>query len=341
MSQTIPLTGIKQLVGQWLGQGKRVSGPSRVNADTILYMNLDSPDGLLLEGFVHPGNSLKEFVLPPHEKLYDYVIKGRDVELRNNDAPAPERLIIGARPCDAAALPILDHIFNWDYIDEPYNRRRNALTTVTLACASHDDACFCTSLGLAPDAERGSDAILFALGNAEYEVRCLTPKGEALFAGKCTPSDRKGSVPPGPPKHFDAKQIEAFVAGQFDSPVWREEALACMGCGACSYGCPTCHCFDIVDERNAGGGIRARNWDACQFPLFTLHASGHNPRKGQSSRQRQRIYHKFRIYPEKFKEYLCTGCGNCVRRCPAGLGLLSMLTAIRETGAQAQKTPPA
>ena len=273
--------------------------------------------------------------MPPHEKLYEYVVKGRDVELRNQEAFPPERLILGGRPCDAAALPILDHIFNWDFVDAAYNQRRQALTIVSLACTRQDDACFCTSVGLAPDAVQGSDALLVPLGNDEYEVRCQTPKGEALFAGKCTPSDRQGSVPAGPAKQFDAKQVEALITSQFEAPVWREQALACLGCGACAYGCPTCHCFDIVDEGHAGGGIRARNWDAFQFPLFTLHASGHNPRQGQASRQRQRVYHKFHIYPEKFKEYLCTGCGNCVRRCPAGLGLLSVLTAIQQAGAAA------
>lgn len=341
MSQTLSLTGIRQLIEQWLGQGKRAAGPARINADTILYTALETPAQLILDGFIHPGNSIKGFVLPPHEKLYGYVIKGREVELRDNDAALPEMLVLGARPCDAAALPILDHVFNWDFVDEPYQRRREATTVVSLACQSHDDACFCTSLGLAPDAERGSDALLFDLGNGDYEVRCLTAKGEKLFAGKCTTSDKKGSVPAGPAKRFDAKQVEAFARDQFDSPIWREQALACLGCGACTYGCPTCHCFDIVDEGNARGGIRARNWDACQFPLFTLHASGHNPRKGQSSRQRQRVYHKFHMYPDKFKEYLCTGCGNCVRRCPVGLGLLSVLTAIQDSAGQDQKASPA
>ena len=84
----------------------------------------------------------------------------------------------------------------------------------------------------------------------------------------------------------------------------------------------------MVDEGNASAGHRVRNWDACQFAMFTLHASGHNPRNVQSQRQRQRIHHKFQIYPEKFGEVLCTGCGNCTRNCPAGLGVLSVLKTI-------------
>ena len=104
-----------------------------------------------------------------------------------------------------------------------------------------------------------------------------------------------------------------FLAGGFESPEWKNMTLRCLGCGACAFNCPTCHCFDIADEGNAAGGAGVRNWDACQFGLFSLHASGHNPRDVQPKRQRQRIYHKFKSYPEKFGATLCTGCGNCTR----------------------------
>jgi ferredoxin len=71
-----------------------------------------------------------------------------------------------------------------------------------------------------------------------------------------------------------------------------------------------------------------KNWDACQFSMFSLHASGHNPRSVQAQRQRQRIQHKFRIYHEKFGTLLCTGCGNCGRNCPVSLGVLNVVEAI-------------
>jgi ferredoxin len=62
--------------------------------------------------------------------------------------------------------------------------------------------------------------------------------------------------------------------------------------------------------------------------MFTMHASGHNPRSDQSQRQRQRIHHKFQIYPDKFGELLCTGCGNCSRNCPVDMGVLPVLKTI-------------
>ena len=73
--------------------------------------------------------------------------------------------------------------------------------------------------------------------------------------------------------------------------------------------------------------------------MFTAHASGHNPRSAQSQRQRQRIYHKFEVYPAKFGETLCTGCGNCSRVCPAGLGLAPVLAAIEKEQAARPNAP--
>jgi ferredoxin len=113
--------------------------------------------------------------------------------------------------------------------------------------------------------------------------------------------------------------------------------MRCHGCGACAAVCPTCHCFDIMDEpEGVDRGTRRRNWDTCQTALFTLHGSGHNPRHDQGARIRQRVTHKFGIYPKKFGEILCTGCGRCVRVCAAGMDLLEILGEIqRQAGAAA------
>jgi len=343
VSATISQSSLRELVASWIAQGKRVAGPRFVSSrlssggappsrpaktGSVLYGPLQSADQLVLEGFIHPANSVKEFLFPKHEELYGYHITGKGIELTEVEPLRLEQVLIAARPCDAAALPILDHVFNWDYKDELYNTRRQLTTVVTLACAGHDDACFCTSVGLGPAAERGSDVLLLELGGGAYEVRCLTGKGKALFEGKLEASERVASLPPGPEKRFDAERAQAFVRENFESSFWPAQTLACLGCGACAYTCPTCHCFDIVDEGNIERGVRARNWDSCQFSMFTLHASGHNPRPNQPARQRQRIDHKFRIYPEKFGEILCTGCGNCTRNCPEGLGVLSVAVAL-------------
>ena len=321
---TLTRDELRTLVGSWMAAGKICLGPVRVKAGTVLFARLASPQDLLLDGWVRPANSIKELLLPRHEVLYGYRVEKDGIALLDPPESVPEQIAIGAHPCDAAALPILDKVFNWDFRDEAYNRRREATTVITLACTGSDEECFCTSVGLGPEAERGSDAMLFGRGDGTFAVGSLTEKGRALLGV----DEAQGGRSNPPPVHFDPKQVARFAVDHFADPFWQSHALACVGCGACAYTCPVCHCFDIVDEGNGREGVRARNWDACQFPLFTLHASGHNPRHGQGDRQRQRIYHKFHVYPEKFGETLCTGCGNCARNCPVGLGVLPLVTEI-------------
>jgi ferredoxin len=326
MSPVIPQDGLRKLVAGWLAEGKRVFGPTEIKPGLPLYRQLRSADELQLGGWIRPANSIKELVFPRHEPLYGYRVKREGVELFDVAWEATEQIVIGPHPCDAAALPILDKVFNWDYKDELYNRRRAAATVITFACSSMDDECFCTSVGLAPDSARGSDAVLVEKDGA-YEVLCASAKAAALLGVEPAAAQAEAAQP-GPAVKFDPAQVAAFARDHFEDPFWARQSLACVGCGACAYTCPVCHCFDIVDEGNPREGQRARNWDACQFPMFTLHASGHNPRRDQAGRQRQRIYHKFFMYPEKFGDILCTGCGNCARNCPEGLGVLPVVTEI-------------
>ena len=329
MSQRVTKDELRRRVAEWLDAGNMVAGPVQVKHGTVLFTPLASANALLLDGWVRPSNSIKEFVFPRHDVLYGYSIGTNGIALHETEPEPKPQVIVGAHPCDAAALPILDKLFNWDYADDFYNRRREATTVVTMACTAYDDECFCTSVGLGPAAERGSDVMLYDAGDGAYAVHCLTEKGAKLWGAEVEPApENKGIPTAGPAPKFKPAEVGAFAKDHFEDPFWKEHALACLGCGACAYTCPVCYCFDIVDEGNTREGVRARNWDACQFGLFTAHASGHNPRPNQGARQRQRIYHKFLMYPEKFGEILCTGCGNCARNCPEGLGVLPVVSEI-------------
>ena len=67
--------------------------------------------------------------------------------------------------------------------------------------------------------------------------------------------------------------------------------------------------------------MRVRSWDSCQYALFTLHASGHNPRPLKKARMRQRVMHKFSYARETAGTVFCSGCGRCVRACPVNLDI--------------------
>jgi len=325
------------------GRGLRVVGPveepSRGGA--AAYREVGSADELALGGGL-PARSLKEQFLPPTEVLFGFRRSRDGVELIDTPPRALATVLLGVRPCDAAAPELLDRVMGWDYRDEPWFARREATTVVALACPGVDESCFCTAVGLGPDDSRGADLVLTPVKGG-YHVDVVTPKGEALVAAS---SSRFAA-----PKHAEAaaefhraarEKVErnvprvgegmaAWLAGNFEHEVFSRLALRCHGCGACAAVCPTCHCFDIVDEpEGLFGGVRRRNWDTCQTAVFTLHGSGHNPRPEQNSRFRQRVMHKFSIFPRRFGETLCTGCGRCARACPGGVDLPEIVRDLEE-----------
>lgn len=336
MSQIITLEQLKQTLGAKIASGTSVVAPV-LDGDFASFKYIDDVEKASFVPRVCMQNSIKEFFFPKHETLFSFVRQGNDVVL--TDAPEfdKEQIIVGARPCDAAALPILDPLFAWDYQDRFFQARRAKTTVVSFACAKTDAHCFCSAVGGAPDNTAGADALLFDLGDGSFEVRVITEKGKALFENKTSESDKVGAACEPPKADFDVATIADWIRDNFTSPLWEKVSLRCVGCGACAFVCPTCHCFDMVDEGSYYKGKRVKNWDSCQEAMFTLHASGHNPRGSQGKRQRQRLSHKFVTYPEKFKFYLCTGCGSCSRSCGQMFGVRPCLEALNKQGVQAEK----
>jgi predicted aldo/keto reductase-like oxidoreductase len=67
-------------------------------------------------------------------------------------------------------------------------------------------------------------------------------------------------------------------------------------------------------------------------PLFTLEASGHNPRPNKADRLKNRVGHKFSYYPSLHSgRFSCCGCGRCIRSCPSSVDIRKIvLDAVKE-----------
>ena len=76
---------------------------------------------------------------------------------------------------------------------------------------------------------------------------------------KPAPADAQPPAPPELPTRLDPQAVKKWLDANFDSDFWTRQAMSCLGCGACSCLCPTCHCFDIVDEGSWNRGQRRRN----------------------------------------------------------------------------------
>jgi ferredoxin len=256
------------------------------------------------------------------------------------DLPSGESILFGVRPCDARALGLLDRVFIDGQQSDPYYARlREKTTVIGLACSQAMPSCFCTSVGGGPGDTTGMDVQATAL-EKRLLLRATTPKGGELLASASDLLTEAGpeavqeaeeqvrsveaQLAPVPAAGSDRRLAEAFEA-----PLWETAGRKCLGCGTCSFLCPTCHCFDISDEVRGDRGRRVRTWDCCAYPQFTLHGSGHNPRPTPKERWRQRVMHKFRYAVENLEVCFCVGCGRCIRNCPVSLDLR---TALRELG---------
>jgi formate hydrogenlyase subunit 6/NADH:ubiquinone oxidoreductase subunit I len=334
MATIITEQNLRTLIDALLAEGARVVGPKRVDAMT-LYEPLASGEELILGTL--PRRSAKETFFPLCEDILSYEKKEGKLTVADVDlSRLPATVLVGALPCDAAAPGILDAVFSWDYNDEFYLERRKKTTIIGIACTKADDACFCTAVGYSPAETKGSDLFLIPLEGGKYRCQVSTDKGNLLVeqhknlfsAGDGT------ALPLAEPAmaKLDLVKVRGWLEQNFESDFWQEIAERCVGCGACAFICPACHCFDINDEGSEGKGVRRKHWDACGFGKFTNHASGHNPRDVQPQRYRNRIMHKFKYYDDKFGQTLCTGCGRCVRACPVGVDIAAILAAISAKG---------
>ncbi|KAF0220821.1 MAG: 4Fe-4S [Geobacteraceae bacterium] len=333
MPKTITEQNLRLLIDSLIKEGTRVIGPRRTGTIT-LYEPLARGEELDLNEL--PRRSAKEVFFPVCENILSFQRGEEGVKVTDIDPCAfPETVLIGARPCDAAAAPVLDSVFSWDYKDEFFLQRRRKTTVIGLACTTADDACFCSAVGLSPADSKGADLFLTPVREGGYLCEALTDKGKTLitsharlFAETSAAAPLSLNEPAG--VKLDLHKIKGWLDENFESPIWKEIADRCAGCGSCAFLCPACHCFDIVDEGTEAEGHRRKFWDACGFGKFTDHASGHNPRDAQPKRYRNRIMHKFKYYDDKFGQTLCTGCGRCIRWCPVGIDIKAVLEEIQK-----------
>jgi sulfhydrogenase subunit beta (sulfur reductase) len=110
------------------------------------------------------------------------------------------------------------------------------------------------------------------------------------------------------------------------TPVWKEIAERCYSCGSCNTTCPTCFCFDMVDDIDPEmkGGVRYRTWDSCQLLDFAVVAGGHNFRGERWQRVKHRWQRKFLYLYRQFGRPYCTGCGRCSRACTADINIVDV-----------------
>ncbi len=289
-----------------------------------------------------PMQGLKRLVYPPEERLFE---TGPDMAVRESAVEARPTAVIGARPCDLAALDTLTQVFQaGPYPDTRFAARRQSLFLVAVNCARPADTCFCSSMNTGPRAEAGYDLALTELigdGRHAFLVEAGSDAGRTLL--EALPGEAASDAEKEEALEVSARAaaamtramvpgVEALLKRAYDHPHWEEVAERCLACANCTMVCPTCFCGTVEDRSSLDGATaeRWRRWDSC-FTLEFSYIHGGAVRKETASRYRQWMTHKLSHWHDQFGRSGCVGCGRCIGWCPVGIDITAEAGAIAES----------
>ena len=343
----LPKAGFRRLTDA-LAERYALYGPVRHEISGEVIFDLVADPGEIDLDAPIPFNPPKGMVFPQAERIlsfsYDRATKAVSIE---RDDLAAAKAFVGLRACDLNGLLCLDRfLLGQEYVDEVYLEYRKKMFIVSNTCVHPFPQCFCVCTDSGPAAVEGFDLDLTDIGDTIL-VLAGSPKGEELVRklglaeAPAAKAALRAKVVEASVGLFDdqardnkawiSRAVNRITTGFIPNEVWEYIGDQCFECGACSFVCPTCSCFNVEDvAAREGRSGRMRAWDSCSFEGYARMAGDHNPRKAVEDRRNKRFFCKLSF--SQSKKYLrpgCVGCGRCVRVCPGDIGLPNVVTAIR------------
>lgn len=290
--------------------------------------------------------SAKDFFFPKTEHLVSYEMSGKEVKIVDPRKDVEDFVIFGVRACDARGFTAIDNVYlNMNPVDSYYKNRREHGTVIVLACNEPVKTCFCSTFGIDASLAKPAGDVSCWLADGKYYFEANTDKGKAFVknaksaledadtsAVEACRKDIAEKVEKLPFAHLDLSKFQGKdMLKIFNSKIWDKVSEPCVGCGTCTYVCPTCMCFDVRDFATSNGVRQIRCWDSCMYNDFTQMAA-ENPRHTQKERSRQRFMHKLMYYPMAHDGmFSCVGCGRCVENCPVNMNIVKVIKAVNES----------
>ena len=293
--------------------------------------------GVTLSKALHTTRSAKDFFFPQTENLVNFKVDGKKIEIIDPRRETEDYAVFGVRACDVKSFEILDRVFLSEPVDSYYKNRREHGVILGLTCSRPSETCFCPTFGI-DAATPGADVDLTE-ADGGYFFTANTEKGEAFMASLGDIFEERDEAAAEKAKEETRNIIkklplaslstDGFGADKmdemFEDSRWAALSEACLGCGTCTFVCPTCQCYDIRDYDTGHGVVRYRCWDSCMYSDFTKMAHG-NPRLTQKERFRQRFMHKLVYFPSNNDGIFgCVGCGRCLASCPIHMNIVKVM----------------
>lgn len=297
--------------------------------------------GMTLTKNLNTVRSAKDLFFPQVENLMGFKVTGKQLELIETRDVTEPFVLFGVRACDCRSFEILDKVFLAEPVDTYYQTRRENGLIVSMACTRPEETCFCAAFGIDPAAPAGDVSCWMDEENLYWQAN--TEKGETLTAGlsmladcdaEAVESQQAATREIMQKLPLASLDLSAFGAGKtkalFSRPEWKQLSEACLGCGTCTFVCPTCQCYDIQEFNNGKTVRRFRCWDSCMYSDFTKMSAG-QPRPTQLERFRQRFMHKLVYFPDNNKGcFSCVGCGRCLAKCPIHMNIVKVIKTLGE-----------